>query len=254
MPRASRPAPRFCTRCGTPLADGACPRCGLVAAQPEPGRRRLVLLAIFILLVSALNFYGQQSQEPPQEGELPYVYSWTTAIGGALAYAFFLGIVFAFAAGFRWRSLFALRRPQSWSRAVAMMAVAAVGLLALSAVVELFLNAGAEQGVTPDRWVSGHTGAYVANLIVIAGLAPVVEELWFRGLAFSFLRSYGEWLAILTTGVSFGLIHGLWVGLPILIPFGIVLAYMRSRLDSIYPCILIHSLFNAFALLAVFLG
>lgn len=212
------------------------------------------MLALFILLVSAFNFYGQHSQEAPQEGELPYVYSWVTAIGGVVAYAFFLGIVISFAAGLPWRETFALRRPRSWPRALAMMAVASVGLLALSAVVEAFLNAGEEQGVTPDRWVPGHTGAYVANLLVIAGLAPVVEELWFRGLAFSLLRPHGEWVAILLTGVAFGLIHGLWVGLPILIPFGIVLAYMRSRLDSIYPCILLHALFNAFALLTVFLA
>jgi membrane protease YdiL (CAAX protease family) len=204
-------------------------------------------------LVSALNFYGQHSADLEPEGELPYVYSWFTAIGGAITYVFFFGITVAFAAGLPWRETFALRRPKSWRRALVMMAVASVALLVLSAVVEAFFHAGEAQGVTPDRWVSGHTGAYVANLFVIAGIAPVVEELWFRGLAFSLVRRYGEWLAILTTGLAFGIIHGLAVGLPILIPFGIALAYMRSRLDSVYPGIVLHAAFNAFAILAVLL-
>lgn len=257
-PEGSSSPLRFCTRCGSGLVGGACTRCGgdarRAAAEARigaTGTGRLALLGAFVALVSALNFYGQHSEELKPEGELPYVFSWVTAIGGAIAYLFFFGIIVAFAAGLPWRETFALRRPTSWLRAAGMIGATVVAMGILSAVVEAIWHAGEEQGVTPDRWVPGHTGAYVANLIVIAGMAPVVEELWFRGLAFSLLRRYGEWLAIAATGVSFGLIHGLLVGLPILIPFGIALAYIRSRVDSLYPCIILHSFFNAFALLAV---
>jgi membrane protease YdiL (CAAX protease family) len=31
--------------------------------------------------------------------------------------------------------------------------------------------------------------------------------------------------------------------------FGIGLAYLRSRTDSIYPCMLLHASFNAFGLI-----
>jgi membrane protease YdiL (CAAX protease family) len=83
---------------------------------------------------------------------------------------------------------------------------------------------------------------------VVVGIAPVVEELTYRGLGFFLLRPYGEVAAIVGVGVAFGLAHGLVEGLPILSLFGMGLAFLRSRTDSIYPPILLHAAFNGFAL------
>ena len=65
--------------------------------------------------------------------------------------------------------------------------------------------------------------------MVIAGLAPVVEELTYRGLGFSLLRPYGMASAIIGVGLAFGLAHGLIEALPILSLFGIGLAWLRER-------------------------
>ena len=110
------------------------------------------------------------------------------------------------------------------------------------------LHPDREQGITPQTWEPKHAAAYVANGIVIAVLAPIIEELTFRGLGYSLLARYGRWLAILGTGIGFGLAHGLVEAFPFLAAFGVGLAYLRSRVDSVYPGMIVHGLFNGIAL------
>ena len=110
------------------------------------------------------------------------------------------------------------------------------------------LHPGREQGLTPTRWEPAHAGAYIANGIFIAVLVPIIEELTFRGLGFSLLQRYGEWTAILLTGLLFGLAHGLVEALPLLVAFGVGLGFLRSRTDSVYPGMIVHGLFNAASL------
>jgi membrane protease YdiL (CAAX protease family) len=90
--------------------------------------------------------------------------------------------------------------------------------------------------------------AYIVNGIVIAVVAPIVEELTFRGLGYSLLARYGRWAAIIGTGVAFALAHGLVNAFPLLAAFGIGLAYLRSRVGSVYPGMIVHGIFNAIAL------
>jgi membrane protease YdiL (CAAX protease family) len=52
------------------------------------------------------------------------------------------------------------------------------------------------------------------------------------------------------TSIGFALAHGLVEGFPLLVLFGAGLAYMRSRVASIVPGIVVHMAFNAVVLLA----
>ena len=83
---------------------------------------------------------------------------------------------------------------------------------------------------------------------MIAGVTPVVEELMFRGAGYSLLARFGQVVAIVVVGVTFGLVHGLVYGLAALTLFGIGLAWLRAKTESVYPCIAIHCLFNTVAL------
>ena len=80
-------------------------------------------------------------------------------------------------------------------------------------------------------------------------VAPVVEELTFRGLGYSLLEPLGRNAAVLWIGVAFGLAHGLLEALPILIAFGAGLALIRARTNSVYPGMVVHGLFNGVALI-----
>ena len=204
-------------------------------------------LAGWLSLVGAfslLNYVSRLSEgRPPKD----VVYQYSVAVGGLVQYAIILAIVLLLARGAIAR-LLALQRPHSWGRAalVGLGVFAAVWLVA--AGLDPVLEADREQGLTPDRWRPDRAGAFAANFIVIAAVAPVVEELTFRGLGFSVLERYGRVLAIAAIGLLFGLAHGLVYGLPILAVFGAGLAYLRSRTSSVYPGIVVHGLFNALAL------
>src|SRR6185436_15691108 len=115
---------------------------------------------------------------------------------------------------------------------------------------EQFANAGEEQGLTPDHWDPSRAGAYAASFVAVAVVAPIVEELTYRGEGFTLLSAYARWVAIVGTGLAFALGHGLLVGLPVLLVFGLGLAWLRDRTDSVYPGIALHSIFNGAALIA----
>jgi membrane protease YdiL (CAAX protease family) len=132
----------------------------------------------------------------------------------------------------------------------------AVGLIFLvlgfSFLLEPILHAGEEQGYAPDVWRPDHARAFFVNGLVAATIVPFAEELFFRGLGVRALAFLGSMAAIVGTALAFGLGHGLLVALPILVSFGAALAWVRLRSDSVWPGIVAHGLFNAFALVAVY--
>jgi uncharacterized protein len=212
--------------------------------QPA-GYGRLIAWLALVGALAALAYVGRASGGDPAEDVL---YRYETAVGSAILYGLVFAILLLLCRGASARDLLALRRPRSWGRA-ALISLAIFGImLVLGAALDPFLDAGEEQGLTPEEWDTDRAGAFAANAAVVAGLAPVVEELTYRGLGFSLLARFGQAAAIVLTGVLFGLGHGLVVALPILTAFGLGLAYLRSRTDSIYPSIVLHSVFNALSL------
>jgi len=98
-------------------------------------------------------------------------------------------------------------------------------------------------------------GWKVLILISAVVLAPIVEELFFRGLLQSMFRRQlsSPWLAILVTSAIFAGIHtGQPKNIPALAALGIALGYNYERCGRLYPSMLLHALFNAVNI-AVFL-
>lgn len=78
-------------------------------------------------------------------------------------------------------------------------------------------------------------------------LAPLAEELFFRGLVQTFLvRVVGNrWLAIALASVAFGIVHFQQPhAVPALAVLALLLGYAYERTGSLLPPILIHALFN----------
>ena len=191
------------------------------------------------------------------EGKPPknLLYKWSTLVGNLVQFAIIAAIVYGIAGlTADRRDTLALRRPRSWATAAWIGAGVVVGMIVLSQLLGPILHPGREQGITPDTWQPSHIGAYIANGIGIAVVAPVVEELTFRGLGYSLFARYGRWTAIFATGIAFGLAHGLVQAFPLLAAFGIGLAYLRSRVSSVYPGMIVHGLFNATALIVAVAG
>jgi membrane protease YdiL (CAAX protease family) len=209
-------------------------------------RAPLALWSSFVLAFTTLSYTIRfTSGKPPKD----LLYRWTTVVGNLVQFAIIAAIVYGIAglSGER-RRVLALRRPTSWRTAFRIGLGVGVGIYVLTIALGPVLHPNREQGVTPDTWQPRHLAAYIANGIVIAVVAPIVEELTFRGLGYSLLARYGRWAAIIGTGLAFGLAHGLVNAFPFLAAFGIGLAYLRSRVVSVYPGMIVHGLFNAIAL------
>ena len=178
------------------------------------------------------------------------LYRWSTAVAGAVQYAIILAVVLLISRGLA-PGVLGLRAPDSWRAAAGWIAAAIVLIWIIGALLNPFLEAGEEQGLVPDEWDSHRAGAFVANFVVVAVLAPIVEELTYRGLGFAAVQQFfGGAVAVVVTAVAFGLAHGLVIALPVLTIFGVILGWLRLRTRSIYPPIILHAIFNGAALLA----
>lgn len=225
--------------------------CRGMAADPTRKQTpwRLLAWLVFVLVLAGLGYAAQLTADDTPD-DLAYRYS--SAVAAVIQYGVMLGILLLIALISQERPLretFALRRPASWPRALGLTAGALAVIWLVSAGLAPFLNANEEQGLVPDKWDSSRAGAFAAFFVAVTFVAPVVEELTYRGLGFTLLSPCGTWVAIITTGVLFGAAHGLLVALPILTVFGIVVGWLRARTDSVYPSMLLHATFNGTALI-----
>ena len=187
----------------------------------EVPRPRLVGWAILVTALAALSYAANLADTGDTPDDL--LYRWSSAVGGLIQYAIILANVLLIARGIAPATL-GLVRPASWTAAAGRVAGALVSIWVIGAVLNVFLQAGKEQGLVPNGWDPGRAAPFVANFIVVAAVAPVVEELTYRGLGFA--------------------------ALPVLTIFGLILAWVRLRTGSIYPTIALHALFNGIALIA----
>jgi membrane protease YdiL (CAAX protease family) len=221
------------------------------AAQSHPRHRRLVFWILFVGLIAVLNYAARFAGGGGTSRGVSHqeIYSYATFAGGTIVYAVWLGIVLLIAID-RF-DLLALRPPRSWGRALRLGAAVIVGILvweSLASLLPLPESPGKEQGITNVSWEPAHAGAFAANFVLFAVIAPFVEELTFRGVGQSLLRFLGRVPSIFLVGIAFGLAHGLVEALIVLVPFGIGLAWLRERTNSVVPGMLVHALFNGAAL------
>jgi membrane protease YdiL (CAAX protease family) len=211
------------------------------------GTGRLVAWSSIVGVLALLSYAGRYAGgEQPKEP----LYRWDQFVGGLVQFLVLLGLMLLVAVGLPKREIFALRRPRSWGRAAKVGAGVVVAILVVSAALDPVLHPGKEQDLAPHGWEPRHAAAFGANFVVVALVAPIVEELTFRGLGFTLLDArFGRWPAIVLVGVVFGLAHGLVDALPPLIVFGACLAYLRSRTASVYPGMILHASYNSLVLL-----
>lgn len=90
-----------------------------------------------------------------------------------------------------------------------------------------------------------HGPAFVVLAVMIGVGAPLVEELFFRGLLQrSLARRFGPGLAIALSAVAFGLVHYQPLQLLGLVAFGVVLGVLAWRTGRLGPGIVTHVCFN----------
>ncbi len=84
----------------------------------------------------------------------------------------------------------------------------------------------------------------LSNLILIVIVAPIAEELMCRKLIIDRLLPYSEVLAVLTSGLFFGLMHGNFYQFFYAAFSGLLFSYVYVRTGNILHTILMHMIIN----------
>jgi membrane protease YdiL (CAAX protease family) len=135
------------------------------------------------------------------------------------------------------------------NRAYRVWVVIAASVAMIAASVGLSFLAG--DATTPlEDTIRGRVDLF-AMVIYALTVAPLVEEVFFRGYLYGALRNtFGGWLAVLLVGLVFGVFHGLqYAGVPLALAavtlMGLVTTWVRKHTGALVPCILLHVAYNA---------
>lgn len=212
----------------------------------------IVLLGWFLTLLAAGPLVAVLAGPLPwiRSIYLPLVYSCHAVAGTAYLLA---------AEGVRpatlWRRLAPDRFGPALAAGLGFFALAFAAVLAVSLVLSPLLPGG-ESPQKPLLELLAHLhGAWAVILLflTVAVLAPIFEELMFRGFLLPWLDERlqgrlgpqrGRLLAVAATGLSFAAMHMQPLGLPTLTTLGVVLGFAFLRTGNLTTAILVHGLWN----------
>ena len=105
---------------------------------------------------------------------------------------------------------------------------------------------------SPDFSLNGSVLFNTFTFISVVILAPIFEELIFRGMILNTLTKYNKMFAIIVTSLLFGLLHlNITQAIPAFF-MSLVLCYMYVQTDSILVTILAHAGNNLLVLMSVY--
>ena len=149
--------------------------------------------------------------------------------------------------------IFIIRRKNVWQETCILPFSAWLlpSLLMLGIGLLLFTNS--ILSLLPAQWIANYSesssfiteGSLAGSLISQGLIAPITEELAFRGLMLSrFRKGVPLWIGIAISSILFGILHGelLWFIYAALL--GTIFCVVAARTGSILTTILLHVIFN----------
>jgi CAAX protease family protein len=126
-------------------------------------------------------------------------------------------------------------------------ALALVAYYSAALVYEVLANPPSDE-LPQEFGAERSTVLAVFTGIFVIGVAPVIEEFFFRGFLYQAFRSrFGVIGGAVLSGLIFGAIHFKPEYLVPLAVLGVVLALLFQKTGSLWPCILAHAMNNAIA-------
>lgn len=200
-----------------------------------------IFVGIFVTLIA--HGLGAPTKHPPPGVNIGLTFFQDFAIvAAALAWARLPGPVRAIDFGLVATPL---------RRSAGLIVVVWLSFFAFSAAWTAALSLHQKDKLPTELGVNKSSVALALVLVLVTVVAPLAEEICFRGYFFGALRNWhGVWPAAIITGAVFGAVHlgsspaGFVVPLAF---FGMCLCLLYDRTKSLYPGIVTHALNNSVA-------
>jgi membrane protease YdiL (CAAX protease family) len=223
-------------------------------SSPFPLWAGIVPTALFLLPVALFGLIGVMlspangEAAPMSPGELTFALAFSIVIQLGL---FAVAIIPLLAKGWFGRPLWGTARPTAWVVGIAVGVVATIGAYIVMTILGLVFapEAPVEQQIMEDALRGGAPA--VLAIIVAVVIAPITEEVIFRGALFRSLRgAMGMWPAAIVSSLVFAVIHievvlSQPLALSGLFLLGVAFAIALQRTGSLIVPILAHAVFNA---------
>ncbi len=137
-------------------------------------------------------------------------------------------------------------RPTSWKPVV----FGSLGTIALSVAVS---QIGPElEGMKVVSELVSTPGSLLGTVFVLAAMAPLAEELIFRGLLYGWIESRWGWRpALVVSAFAFAIAHFDPTYMLLVLPLGFLFSWLRWKTNSLLPSFVAHVVNNGFAVMMV---
>jgi membrane protease YdiL (CAAX protease family) len=177
--------------------------------------------------------------------------------GQSVAYLLVLAYMYILVTRERRRPDFLAAIHWNWPSNIAQYVLAGFALSVALQALAHFLPIPKELPI--DSFFRTPAEAWALSILSVT-LAPLMEELFFRGFLYPVLaRSFGLPIAVFATALAFALLHGAQLMFswgPVLVIFlvGMVLTVVRARNNSVAAGVLIHMAYNGTITVAMFVA
>lgn len=214
----------------------------------------LTIVALFVgvftvLLVARWKIYPHTALT--EIARVPLV----VVAGQSLAYLLILAYMYVLVTRERGRSDFLAAVHWNWPSNIAVYVLAGFALsLGLQGLAHLL---PIPKNLPIDNFFRTPAEAWALGILSVT-LAPLMEELFFRGFLYPVLaRRLGFWFAVFLTALGFALLHGAQLMFswgPVLVIFlvGTVLTLVRAKTNSVAAGVLIHMAYNGTITIAMY--
>ena len=155
-----------------------------------------------------------------------------------------------------WIKATGLNQKPYWLNILVCVAISAICIFGFNGIVGLFdklVNLVGYETTTSWPLPINNGWWFVVNLIGLAILPAIFEELLFRGIILNGLKQYGKWAAVLGSAGLFALLHGN-IG-QLIYPFmlGVILGYIVYKTGNVLYSIIIHLINNTFSIIYTYI-
>ena len=232
------------------------------AAPPDPAWNgwdvlRLIFLTIVALFVGvfAVLFIARAWLYPHSNlGDIAHI-PLVLVAGQSVAYVLILAYMYVLVTRERGRPDFLAALHWNWPSNIAIYALAGFVLsLSLQGLAH-FLPIPKELPI--DTYFRTPAEAWALGILSVT-LAPLMEELFFRGFLYPVLaRRLGLAVAVFLTALGFALLHGAqlmfsWGPVLVIFMVGVVLTMVRAKTNSVAAGVLIHMAYNGTITIAMY--